>query len=56
VSQGETEREKERERERERERELQCILPDGISGAYIIVAIIKLSFMMIPQVVITVMQ
>lgn len=33
-----------------------CIQPDGISGAYIIVVIIKLSFVMIPQVVRTVMQ
>lgn len=30
--------------------------PDGISGAYIIIAIIKLSFLMIPQVVKTLRQ
>ena len=35
---------------------LKCVLPDGISGAYIIAVIIKLSFVMIPQVVRTVMQ
>lgn len=39
-----------------RKGEAESTLPDGTSGACIITAIIKLSFLMIPWVVMTVMQ
>lgn len=56
VSEQKREREEREEREEMRERRgvYYCtILADGISGAYIITVIIKLSFVMIPQVVMT---